>query len=55
MQPTKFQFPRIIKKAEEDLFIGVTPIGREFILVKGWATRFSVLKQSNKAENDYKT
>jgi hypothetical protein len=32
------------------MFIGVTPIGREFILVKGWATqRFSVLKQSNKA------
>jgi hypothetical protein len=26
------------KKAKEDLFIGVTPIGREFILVKGWAT-----------------
>jgi hypothetical protein len=46
----KFQFSRIIKKAKEDLFIVVTPIGREFILVKSWATRrFSVLKQSNKA------
>jgi hypothetical protein len=52
----KFQFPRIIKKAKKDLFIGVTPIGSEFILVKGWATRrFSVFKQSNKAKNDYKT
>jgi hypothetical protein len=43
-------------KAKEDLFIDVSPIVREFILVKGWASRrFSVLKQSNKAENDYKT
>jgi hypothetical protein len=46
----KFQFSRIIKKVKEDLFIAVTPIGREFMLVKGWATRrFSVLKQPNKA------
>jgi hypothetical protein len=48
--PTKFQFQRIIK-AKENLFIDVTPIGREFLLVKSWTTpRFSVLKQSNKAE-----
>jgi hypothetical protein len=47
----KFQFPRKIKKAKEDLFVGVTTIGREFILVKNWTTqRFSALKQSNKAE-----
>jgi hypothetical protein len=33
------------------LFIDVTSIGREFIIVKSWTTqRFSVLKQSNKAE-----
>jgi hypothetical protein len=49
--PMKFQFPRIIKKAKEDLFIDVSPIGREFILVKSWTTRrFSGLKQSNKVE-----
>jgi hypothetical protein len=33
------------------LYSDVTTIGREFILVKSWTTRrFSVLKQSNKAE-----
>jgi hypothetical protein len=50
----KFQFLRIIKKAKEDLFIAVTPIGREFILFKSWKTQgFSVLKQSNMAlKND---
>jgi hypothetical protein len=49
--PTKFQFPRIIRKAKENLFIDVTTIGREFILVKRWTTqRFSVLIESNKAE-----
>jgi hypothetical protein len=33
------------------LFIDVTTIGREFVLVKSWTTRrFSVLKQSNKVE-----
>jgi hypothetical protein len=47
----KFQFPKIIKKVIGGLFIDVTPIGREFILVKSWTTqRFSVLKQSNKAK-----
>jgi hypothetical protein len=36
---------------KENFFIDVTTIGREFILVKNWTTRrFSVLKQSNKAE-----
>jgi hypothetical protein len=34
----------------------ISPIGREFMLDKGWTTqRFSVLKQSNKAKNDYNT
>jgi hypothetical protein len=41
----EFQLPRIIMRAKEDLFIDVSPIEREFILVKGWTTRrFSVLK-----------
>jgi hypothetical protein len=41
----------MIKEVKEGLFIDVTPIGREFILVKNWITRrFLVLKQSNKAE-----
>jgi hypothetical protein len=49
--PDKISVSRKIKKAKEDLFIDVSPIGREFILVKSWTTRrFSVLKQSNKAE-----
>jgi hypothetical protein len=30
----KFQIPRIIKKVKENLYSDVTPIGREFILVK---------------------
>jgi hypothetical protein len=43
--PDEILYPRIIKKAKENLFIDVTPIGREFILVKSWTTqRFSVLK-----------
>jgi hypothetical protein len=47
----KFHFSRIIKEVKENLFIDVTLIGREFVLLKSWTTqRFSVLKQSNKAE-----
>jgi hypothetical protein len=34
--PDEVSVSRIIKKAKEDLFIAVTPIGREFILVKNW-------------------
>jgi hypothetical protein len=49
--PDKILFSRIIKEVKEGLFIDVTPIGREFILVKSWTTRrFSVLEQSNKVE-----
>jgi hypothetical protein len=49
--PDKISFSRIIKEVKEGLFIDVTSIRREFILVKSWTTRrFSVLEQSNKAE-----
>jgi hypothetical protein len=41
----------MIKEMKKDLFIDVTTTGREFMIVKNWTTRrFSVLKQSNKAE-----
>jgi hypothetical protein len=47
----EISFSKIVKEVKQGLFIDVTPIGREFILVKNWTTqRFSVLKQSNKAE-----
>jgi hypothetical protein len=32
--PTKFLLPRKVKKAKEDMCSEITPIGREFILVK---------------------
>jgi hypothetical protein len=41
----KFLIPRKVKKAKEDLCSEITPIGREFILVKVEQTQgFSVLK-----------
>jgi hypothetical protein len=46
-----FIFKVLIKEVKEGLFIDAATIGREFMLVKNWTTRrFSVLKQSNKAE-----
>jgi hypothetical protein len=43
--PDEISFSRIIKEVKEGLFIDVTTIGREFILLKNWTTRrFSVLK-----------
>jgi hypothetical protein len=49
--PDEISFSRIIKEVKEGLFIDVTPIGREFILVKSLTTqRFSVLEQSNNAK-----
>jgi hypothetical protein len=49
--PDEISFSRMIKEMKEDLFIDITTIGREFMIVKNWTTRiFSVLKQSNKAE-----
>jgi hypothetical protein len=39
----------MIKEMKEDLFIDVTTIGREFMIVKNWTTRrFLVLKQSTR-------
>jgi hypothetical protein len=43
--PDEISFSRMIKEMKEDLFIDVTTITREFMIVKNWTTqRFSVLK-----------
>jgi hypothetical protein len=43
------------KNLQKVLLTEVTTIGRELVLIEKYMTwRFSVLKQSNKAENDYR-